>query len=455
MNNQTGRALAWQALNQIETDQAYANLALQKVLIEAGATPQREKALCTELVYGTLRHLFKLDYLLGRLLSRPLNSLKIPVKNLLRLALYQLIYLPEIPERAVCHSAVELVKTSKFSGLAALVNGVLRNYLRRGATIALPDQSQDLIGYLMVEYSHPRWLVTRWLQRFGAERTVAILQANNGRPPLTVRMNRLVTDPATLLAELQQNGVEYDPGSFLPEALHLHNLPVALEGLAAFQSGKITPQDESSMLVAYLVQPQPGETIIDLCAAPGGKSTHLAELMQDRGRIISLDDHPHKVELIAATARRLRLTAITPVCADARNFVLPEGVAADAVLVDAPCSGTGVFRRRVDARYRRTTTEITQLATLQREILNQAASLVKLGGRLVYSTCTLEPEENQQQITTFLADHPEFTPVAWQSFLPATLVTYLEDPSSKWATILPTQAGGDGFFICRLEKHQR
>jgi 16S rRNA (cytosine967-C5)-methyltransferase len=453
MNNQTGRALAWQALNRIETDQAYANLALQKVLTEAGATPQREKALCTELVYGTLRHLFKLDYLLGRLLSRPLNSLKLPVKNLLRLALYQLIYLPEIPERAVCHSAVELVKTSKFSGLAALVNGVLRNYLRIGATMALPDQSQDLIGYLMVEYSHPRWLVARWLQRFGAELTVAILRTNNERPPLTVRMNRLATDPATLLGELQQHGVEYDAGVFLPEALHLHNLPVALEELAAFQSGKITPQDESSMLAANLVQPRPGETIVDLCAAPGGKSTHLAELMQDRGRIISLDDHPHKVELIADTARRLKLTAIVPVCADARSFTLPEGATADAVLVDAPCSGTGVLRRRVDARYRRTPAEIAQLATVQREILNQAASLVKPGGRLVYSTCTLEPEENQQQIEAFVTTHPEFTPVAWQSFLPAALVPYLEDSGSKWTTILPTPAGGDGFFMCRLEKH--
>jgi 16S rRNA (cytosine967-C5)-methyltransferase len=454
MNNQTGRALAWQVFNQIETEQAYANLALQKVLAEAGAVPQREKALCTELVYGTLRHLLKLDYFLGRLLSRPLNSLKPPVKNLLRLALYQLIYLPEIPERAVCHSAVELVKMSKYSGLAALVNGVLRNYLRIGKTLVLPDQSQDLTGYLVVEYSHPGWLVERWLHRFGPERTVAILKANNERPPLTVRANRLAADRAALLGELQQSGVEYAAGLFLSEALHLRNLPVAFEALDAFQSGKITPQDESSMLVAHLVNPQPGETIIDLCAAPGGKSTHMAELMQDQGQIFSLDDHSHKVELIAANARRLKLTAINPILGDARNFALPAGAAADAVLVDAPCSGTGVLRRRVDARYRRTAAEIAQLATLQREILNQAASLVKPGGRLVYSTCTLEPEENQQQIEAFVAAHPEFTAIAWQPFLPATLLTYLEDPGQKWATILPTPAGGDGFFICRLERQR-
>jgi 16S rRNA (cytosine967-C5)-methyltransferase len=365
MNNKTGRALAWQVLNRVATEQAYANLALQTVLAAAGALEQREKAFCTELVYGTLRHLYKLDYFLGRLLSRPFHSLKLPVQNLLRLALYQLFYLPEIPERAVCHSAVALIKASQYSGLAALVNGVLRNYLRLKNTLALPDQSQDLTAYLVVEYSHPRWLVERWLNRFGPERTVAILKTNNERPPLTVRVNRLATDQAALLTELQQNGVESTAGSFLPEALHLGNLPVALEALDVFQTGQITPQDESSMLVAHLVDPQPGETIIDLCAAPGGKSTHMAELMHDQGRIFSLDVHPHKVELIAANARRLKLTALNPVLGDARNFVLPAGVAADAVLVDAPCSGTGVLRRRVDARYRRSAAEIAQLAMLQ------------------------------------------------------------------------------------------
>jgi 16S rRNA (cytosine967-C5)-methyltransferase len=347
---------------------------------------------------------------------------------------------------------VALVKTSRYKGLAALVNGVLRNYLRVGPDLALPDPQQDLPAYLVVEYSHPRWLVERWLPRFGPERTMAILKAANGRPPLTVRVNRLAVDSAQLAAQLQHDGVESTAGLFLPEALHLKNLPMALEALPAFQAGQITPQDESAMLVAHLVNPQPGETIIDLCAAPGGKSTHLAEMMCDQGRVFSLDDHPHKVELITANARRLKLTAIQPICGDARNFVLEDGKGADAVLVDAPCSGTGVFRRRVDARYRREPAEIGQLASLQREILNQAATQVKPGGRLVYSTCTLEPEENGRQIAAFLADHPEFTLIAWQAFLPETLRDYLEEPATQWATILPTPAGGDGFFICRLER---
>jgi 16S rRNA (cytosine967-C5)-methyltransferase len=454
MIKQTGRSLAWQTLNRVETEQAYANLALATVLAAAGPVDQREKAFCTELVYGTLRHWLKMDYLLGRLLSRPLTSLKIPVKNLLRLALYQLIHLPDIPERAVCHTMVALIKGSKYSGLAGLVNGVLRNFIRLGKTLELPDPGRDLTAYLTVEYSHPRWLVTRWLERFGPDRTKTILEVDNARPPLTVRANRLAGQLPQLRAELQQSGVASTVGLLLPEALHLHDLPVALEELAAFQAGKITPQDESSMLIAPLVAPRPGETIVDLCAAPGGKSTHLAELMQDQGCVFSLDDHPHKVELIAANARRLNLTALRPLLGDARDFSLPDGGLADAVLVDAPCSGTGVLRRRVDARYRRTETEIGRLANLQREILDQAASLVKPGGRLVYSTCTLEPEENQQQIAAFVTAHPDFKAVTWQPFLPSALALYLEDSGQKWATILPTPEGGDGFFICRLERSQ-
>jgi 16S rRNA (cytosine967-C5)-methyltransferase len=455
MTKKSGRDLAWSALNKIENEQAYANLALQSVFAACGgAVDQRDKAFGAELVYGTLRHLLKLDYLLGRLLSRPLNSLPSAVCNLLRLAFYQLIYLPDIPERAVCHSAVELVKRSPFKGLAALVNGVLRNYLRNGVAIVWPDRNQDLLEFLTVEYSHPRWLVERWLSRFGATRTETILKINNERPPLTVRVNRLVADPQVVLAELHSAGVECAAGVFLPEALHLLDLPVALEEMPTFQMGQITPQDESAMLVAHLVNPQPGETVVDLCAAPGGKSAHLAELMEDQGRIESLDNHPHKVRLIRETARRLRLTAINPILGDARQFSLADGAKADAVLVDAPCSGTGVLRRRVDARYRKTVAQIGQLVTVQQEILNQAAVLVRPGGRLVYSTCTLEPEENQAQIGWFLANHPQFTLVDYRQFLPVKLVDYVAEPEENWATILPDAAGGDGFFLSRLERHE-
>lgn len=449
----SGRYLAQLVLDRIEEDNAYANLILPKILNESGPDlERREKALATELVYGTLRHLLKIDYILGRLLSRPFVTLKTPVKSVLRLSLYQLLFLHDIPPRAVCHSAVEQIKHSQYSGLAPLVNGVLRSFLRNQNEIKFPDPVSKPAENLCLEYSHPLWLVRRWLAVFGPEVTTRILHAGNEQPPLTWRVNRRMTNAVEVIKELAQQEVQSRPGLFLEEAVFVENPGEPVEKLPLFQSGRIFVQDESAMLVAHLVNPRPDEFIVDLCAAPGGKSTHLAELMDDRGEIISVDNHPHKINLIRDNAGRLNLTIIKPVLGDARTFSLTEDRLADAVLVDAPCSGTGVLRRRVDARYRRRPEDIRELVEIQQAILDRAATLVKPGGRLVYSTCTLEPEENQEQIQSFLGRHPEFELADFRAFLPEKITQFAYAPDSKWLTILPIPGGGDGFFMGRLEK---
>jgi len=450
----TGRYLAQLVLDRIDQDQAYANLELHKVFRENSAVlERREKAFITELVYGTLRHRLKIDYILGRLLSRPLASLKVPVKNILRLAIYQLLYLPEIPERAVCHSAVEQIKSSQYTGLTPLVNGVLRSYLRQKNTLEFPDPVLEFAAYLSVEYSHPLWLVKRWLTAFGPDSTTRILKTNNESPALSLRVNRRLTTTDQVKTELADQGIESRSGMFVPEALYLGPLAESIETMALFKTGQIFVQDESAMLVAHLLNPVPGELIVDLCAAPGGKSTHLAELMDDCGEIISVDNYPHKINLILENTARLDLKSIKPILADARSFSLSAGKLADAVLVDAPCSGTGVLRRRVDARYRRRPEDLPQLVEIQRAILDRAATLVKPGGRLVYSTCALEPEENEKQIQSFLERHPEFEPMDFRPFLPEAVVNYASEYNySNWLTILPAPNGGDGFFMCRLEK---
>ncbi|HBF36560.1 MAG TPA: 16S rRNA (cytosine(967)-C(5))-methyltransferase RsmB [Firmicutes bacterium] len=448
----SGRKLAELVLNRVEGRAAYLNLALPEIFHEHPEAEQRERAFCTELTYGVYRHLYQIDYFLGRLLSRPFDSLKTPVKNVMRIALYQLIYLTDIPARAVCFSAVAQVKNSQYQGLAPLVNGVLRAYLRNKDKLKPPDRSLDLVESLAIEYSHPRWLVERWLKRFGEERTEQILQVNNEEPPLTLRFNQYQGLINHVLDDFDQAGIKYTMGLILPEAIQIKSLSGPLDKLASFQSGKLFVQDESSMLVAHLVDPQPGETIVDLCAAPGGKSTHLAELMGDQGKIWSIDDHPHKIDLIVQNAKRLKLQNICPYLADARNFKIPGGGFADAVLVDAPCTGTGVLRRRVDARYRRQPEDIETLVAIQREILRNASRLVRPGGRLIYSTCTLEPEEDQEQIQWFLSKHPDFETVDFGKFLPEMHVRYLDDPWEKWLTILPISGGGDGFFMCRMER---
>ncbi|MGE5607503.1 MAG: 16S rRNA (cytosine(967)-C(5))-methyltransferase RsmB [Bacteroidota bacterium] len=452
MNSITGRHLARLVLDQYENEDAYLNLALARILNQFNQADQREKDFCSELVYGVARHLLKIDFILGRLLSRPLDSLKTPVKNILRIAIYQLLRLPEIPEHAVVNTAVVETKNTKYSGLAGLVNGVLRNYLRKSDKIALPSRENNPVQFLSLEYSHPNWLVERWLARFSLETTELILKANNENPPLTVRINQHLTDGEIFKNELTAQGIRWLPGHFLEEAIILRDLPCALAELSQFQEGKIFVQDESSMLVARLLAPRSGETIIDLCAAPGGKSTHLAELADDRCHIISVDDHPHKIELIRENAARLKLESIETVLGDARKVFAGDERQVDAVLVDAPCSGTGVLRRRVDARYRRKPEDIKDLAALQREILEQAARLVRPGGRLVYSTCTLEPEENQEQIRYFIKNHAEFRIEPYARFLPRGLETCLAEPNSQWATLLPSSDGGDGFFMCRLKR---
>lgn len=452
MNDISARYLAQLVLDRVEGERAYANLALNEVLNRYVQLDPRERGFCTELVYGVLRHLYKIDFILGRLLSRPLSSLKLPVKNILRLAFYQLLFLTEIPDRAVCHMAVELTKQSKFSGLSGLVNGVLRNYLRRKGQIDLPNREKDPAGYLTIEYSHPQWLVERWLEHFGPAKTEQILSADNLPPPLTIRVNPLWGSIAKLKGALEAHGIVTEPGRFLPESLCIHNLPSGFETIPEFQEGAFFVQDESSMLVGHLINPQPRSLVLDLCAAPGGKSTHMAELMGDQGYIVSVDNHPHKIDLIAGNALRLGLRSIHAVLGNAENFQMDSGQQADCVLVDAPCSGTGVLRRRVDARYRRQPREIIELATVQRRILENAAVLVRPGGCLVYSTCTLEPEENQRQISGFLESHPGFEMADFRSYLPEAIQPFLAEADARWATVLPSPGAGDGFFMCRLEK---
>jgi len=453
MNELSGRQLAWKVLDKIEIEAAYTNIALREIT-KKYPPDRRELSFCTELVYGVMRNLLKIDYFLERLLSRNLASLNPSVKNILRLALYQLLFLPRIPERAVCHETVAQVKKSKFKGLASLVNGVLRSYLRMSAEISLPKKETDLAEFLQFEYSHPHWLVKRWLNDFGPDLAERILKVNNEKAPLSLRLNLHRAARETILKELDSAQVEWSPGLHLPAAITVTALPGSLEELPLFQNGYLFVQDESSMLVGLTLQPLPGEFLVDLCAAPGGKSTHLAELMGDQGLIRSVDDHQHKIKLIQENTARLHLNCIQPAMGDARNFKLETDVLADGVLVDAPCSGTGVLRRRVDARYRKKPKDIEILVTLQREILNNAAGLVKPGGRLVYSTCSLEREEDEAQVEWFRVSHPEFEIENYQNYLPLSIKKQLVTPTSPWAKIFPVSEGGDGFFICRFRRNR-
>ena len=447
----SGRDAAFRALLAAETGPIYVDQALARVLHRAGL-PARERALATELAYGVARRQGTLDWGLARFSRRAPERLDPPVRVALRLGAYQLWYLDRIPAHAAVDESVRLVRRHGPAYAAGYVNAVLRAAGRRGFPhAAVPPRERDLAGHLALVHAHPPWLVERWLARLGPEETERLLEANNRVPPLSARVNRLRAEPQALAAALAARGVAVEPGRFLPEALRLgHGVQPA--ELAAFREGALTWQDESSMLAVHVLDPRPGELVVDVAAAPGGKATHIAERMGDRGRVVACDIDRRRLSKVGEAARRLGLGCIEPLALDGRKLPERLGGRADRVLADVPCTGLGVIARRPDLRWRKAPADVEALARLQRELLRAAAACLKPGGVLVYSTCTTEPEENQQVVEGFLAEAgAAFVADDLRPWLPASL---RDEPGTDrgWIQLWPHRHGVDGFFIARLRR---
>ncbi|MGI5840441.1 MAG: 16S rRNA (cytosine(967)-C(5))-methyltransferase RsmB [bacterium] len=444
----TAREMALQILIRVETQGSYANLLLDKVLA-AHPLASADRRFVTELVYGVLRHRSALDWIISHFSARKIKDMTASLRNILRLGVYQIAFLERIPAAAACNEAVELAKKHGHAGIAKFTNGVLRAVVRGHTAVAWPE---DPLQRIAVRESHPAWLVERWIDRFGAKEAEALCLANNRIPSLSVRTNTLRITRAALKELLTAAGVAAAESEISPDGLRLAGYP-PLRELAAFREGLFTVQDEASMLVAEIMRPAPGSIVIDTCSAPGGKTTHLAQKMDNRGKIIALDQHAGKLRLVAASCRRLGINIVETRQCDARQIdCLPDG-AADAVLVDAPCSGLGVLRRKPDAKWRKTAAQLPIIGRLQRQILAAAAAKVTLGGTLLYSTCTTEPEENETVIADFLTAHSNFRPVDIRPFLPPKL---REEAAAArgYLQLLPHRHGTDGFFIARLTRRQ-
>ncbi|PWK12799.1 16S rRNA (cytosine(967)-C(5))-methyltransferase RsmB [Tumebacillus permanentifrigoris] len=442
------RDLALDVLLQVETRGAYSNLALTNALRHARLDP-RDVGLATELVYGTIGRINTLDYFLTPLLKTPLDKLEDWVRNLLRLSVYQLLYLDRVPPFAVINEAVEISKRRSRQA-SGFVNGVLRNFLRKKADIKMPSLEKHWIRRISIEHSHPEWMVKLWEQAYGRDIAEAICIANNARPKITLRVNSHRISRDELLQQLQDSGVEAHASEVSPYGILLDQ-GLDVTKLPAFREGLCTVQDESSMLVAQALAPEKGMRVLDCCAAPGGKTTHLAELMQDEGEVVAVDIHEHKIELIQNIADRLDLRSITMQAGDIRDVVGEAGLF-DRILLDAPCSGLGVIRRKPDLKWVKVPGDIQEIADIQRDLLQITAQALKPDGVLVYSTCTVAPQENEAMIRAFLAEHPEFSGDPLQGHLPDRVLEGAE-PDAFFVQIFPQQYESDGFFIARLRRN--
>lgn len=440
----TAREIALTVILAVEQEGAYVNLALNQAYARYNP-PARDRAFITELVYGTVRRRNTLDWALKPYLRRP--SLDAVVLNILRLGAYQLIYLERVPASAACNESAQMTRRMGFSSAVGLVNAVLRS-LSRSLPLVYPDPATEAILYLSLYHSHPQWLVTEWSELFGYRETQDLLAADNRPAPFAVRTNTLKITRAQLAARLTEAGITATPALWAPEGLYLEKAGTTDNSL--FQEGLYFIQDEAAMLVSRALAPAKGSLVIDLCGAPGGKTTHLATLMEGSGRVLSVDIHPHRLALLEQNVRRLGLTNVAGHHGDARCLPEYHG-AADFVLVDAPCSGLGVLRRRPDLRWRKSPSDMAGLVQLQAELLDSAALCLKPGGVLVYSTCTIRPQENELQVANFLDRHADFHRADLYPLLPEGLTSgHPDGPQRGELQLLPHRHTTDGFFLARL-----
>lgn len=421
------RKTAFLVLSEIENKKAYSNISLNhKISLQKPDSP----AFVRELVYGTLEQKITLDYYIDQLLKDGIDSIKNPELIIMRMGIYQLDNMDSVPGYAAINESVILAK--RYSrGREGLVNAVLRNYQSKKAQLKLPPEDEDPIRYLSVKYSYAPWIVKSWLDHYGREFTEAIMDAGNRRPPVTIRVNRLKVNKEDLIRALESRGFSVKQGNISSDALIVKGSGLLETDL--YKHGLFTPQDEASMLAAEKLDPPEGGFIIDTCAAPGGKTTAIAEKMNNTGKITACDIYARKLKQINSEAERLGITNIETMAWDAARINNSLVDKADRVLVDAPCSGLGVIRRKPEIKYKEINRETESLPEKQLAILTASSAYVRQGGLIVYSTCTVNPDENENVITAFLAEHSSFQQICSKQ-------------------LLPQENGTDGFFISVMRR---
>ena len=436
------RGLSVKILNRIDRTDAYLDKMLDAELRNS-ELKANDKALLYEIVHGVIRYLGRIDWVLTGFYKGQFSKCIPNVKNSMRVALYQILFLDRVPDYAAVDEAVEFVKKLQGDKSANLTNAVLRNIIRNKKGIRYPKREDDLQGYFSAYYSHPSWLVKRWLSRYGEEFTENLLKANNTRPTINLRINNLVSDEAAVLKLLDSVEMSYTKGKYLPNFIKLKGMS-NITNWEYFKKGYFSVQDESTGFSCRLLNPKPNDRVLDLFAAPGGKTSLLADLMKNSGEIIAIDKYDSRIKILERNLQRLQITNVKLIEADALEFNDSEKF--DKVLLDVPCSGLGTLTKKPDIKWRRDISDIRKLAELQPRLLEKGASLLKPGGELVFSTCTIEPEENYDVIKEFLTKHKEFELVNASNYFDKSLVG-----ENGCVQTFPNVHGIDGAFAAKLK----
>ncbi|HZK33221.1 MAG TPA: 16S rRNA (cytosine(967)-C(5))-methyltransferase RsmB [Tissierellaceae bacterium] len=446
--DKTEREISFNILNEIYNRNAFSNIIINQHL--KNETDKRKENLVREIVYGVLENYIYIDYIISKASNIKKKKIHPKILIVLRIGIYQLLFMDNIPSRAAINESVNLAKKHGHRGSVRFVNGVLRNIDRNKEKFMVIEEKDD-VSRISIKYSHPKWMVRRWVEDYGVEFAEKLSKANNETPKLNIRVNNLKTNKDKLVKSLEDYGFFVKSGEYAEDTLIIDN-PTRINQLYEFKEGHFFIQDESSTLVGQIMDPKPGSTIIDLCSAPGGKATHLAEKMNNTGRIISKDIYEHKIRLINENSKRLGINIIESGISDALTIDKSLINKGDYVLVDAPCSGLGLIRRKPEIKMNKEEKDIKDLTKIQMTILINAKTYTKPGGILVYSTCTIEKEENINLIERFLNESPEFKLISIKDKIKNT--RNLGTLDKGYIQLYPHIHNTDGFFVSKMIKER-
>lgn len=425
---------------------AYSNYAITKHL--SSSIDPKDENLIREIVYGVIENRLYLDYIISKLSSVKIKKIQPAILDILRMGVYQIAFMEKIPDRAAVNEAVNLSKKYGHKRVTGFVNGILRNFSRNKEKLMVVDKT-DPKEFLSIKYSYPLWLVKRWIDEFGYEFTEKLCIENNLRPKLNLRTNRIKINREELSARLTTYGYTVYNTKYAEDGIVVEN-PIRITDLEEFKQGLFTIQDESSMLVGQITNPKRGSLVLDMCSAPGGKATHMAEIMGNDGRIISRDIYEHKLKLVEENSNRLGIDIIETEIFDATELDKSMIGKVDYCIIDAPCSGLGIIRRRPDIKWNRNEEDIKKLTSMQKVILDNAKHYVKTGGIIIYSTCTIGRDENLNIISDFLKENKEFSLLGFEGAIDS--LENFDTAKEGYLQLFPHIHGTDGFFIARIIK---